>query len=170
VRLELPKRSTLQPSGETPAPFMTQSCFMGAGTPVHVFDLETGTRRPATRKDVRRLVMIQDALPHVDIVRPTVTATDQVKLRPGGNCRTAVSRKPIVHRTFPWASRCSSRDLRRSRGETALRAPNFATVYCPISRVISPLKTCAACWNGQTWHPHHAVEHGNGRRWLSSHD
>jgi trimethylamine:corrinoid methyltransferase-like protein len=43
---------------------------MGAGTPVNVFDLETGVRRPATRQDVRDLVMLQDALPQVDIVTP----------------------------------------------------------------------------------------------------
>ncbi|MGB3702882.1 MAG: trimethylamine methyltransferase family protein, partial [Anaerolineales bacterium] len=64
-------------SGNNPAPYDQRSCFMGAGTPVNVLDLDTGTRRSATRNDVRQLVTIQDALPMVDIVRPTVTATDQ---------------------------------------------------------------------------------------------
>ncbi|NIV38496.1 MAG: hypothetical protein GWN58_56495, partial [Anaerolineae bacterium] len=64
-------------SGATPAPFGHGSCFMGAGTPVNVFDLQTGARRSATRQDVRDLVCLQDALPNVDVVRPTVTATDQ---------------------------------------------------------------------------------------------
>ena len=63
--------------GINPAPYDQRSCYMGAGTPVNVLDLESGKRRTATRKDVRQLVTIQDALPHVDIVRPTVTATDQ---------------------------------------------------------------------------------------------
>jgi trimethylamine:corrinoid methyltransferase-like protein len=45
---------------ETPAPFERGPCFMGAGTPVNVFDLETGLRRPATRQDV---------LPQYEMVR-----------------------------------------------------------------------------------------------------
>ncbi len=49
---------------------------MGAGTPVNVLDLENGKRRNATHKDVCNLITLQDALPAVDIVRPTVTATD----------------------------------------------------------------------------------------------
>ena len=49
-------------SGTTPVPFGQSSCFMGAGTPVNVLDLETGERRPATRQDVRNLVRLQDAL------------------------------------------------------------------------------------------------------------
>jgi len=60
-----------------PAPYDKRSCFMGAGTPVNVLDLDTGSRRSATRQDVAQLVTIQDALPMVDIARPTVTATDQ---------------------------------------------------------------------------------------------
>ena len=50
--------------------------FMGAGTPVNVLDLEEGGRRTATWQDVRQLVTLQDALSQVDVVRPTVTATD----------------------------------------------------------------------------------------------
>ncbi|MGD9099859.1 MAG: trimethylamine methyltransferase family protein [Anaerolineae bacterium] len=63
-------------AGKEVVPF-ERSCFMGAGTPVNVFDLHTDQQRPATRQDVRDLVRLQDALPQVDIVRPTVTATDQ---------------------------------------------------------------------------------------------
>ncbi len=59
------------------AKFGIESCFMGAGTPVNVFDLKTGQHRSSTRQDVRQIVTIQDALTQVDIVRPTVTATDQ---------------------------------------------------------------------------------------------
>ncbi|UCG24573.1 MAG: trimethylamine methyltransferase family protein, partial [Chloroflexota bacterium] len=39
-------------AGATAAPYRQQSCFMGAGTPVNVFDLETSQHRPATRQDV----------------------------------------------------------------------------------------------------------------------
>ncbi|HSJ57543.1 MAG TPA: trimethylamine methyltransferase family protein, partial [Anaerolineae bacterium] len=60
-------------AGQVPAPFERGSCFMGAGTPVNVLDLDTGRRRAATRRDVRDLVALQDALPQVDIARPTVT-------------------------------------------------------------------------------------------------
>jgi len=56
--------------------FKDHSYFMGAGTPVNVQDVDTGERRAATRQDVRDFVTLQDALPQVDIVRPTVTATD----------------------------------------------------------------------------------------------
>ena len=74
----LPKNTNIyQRDGNTPAPYEERSCFMGAGTPVSVLDLESGLRRPASRLDVQQLVTIQDALPMVDIVRPAVTATDQ---------------------------------------------------------------------------------------------
>ena len=63
-------------SGSKELDLKGMSHFMGAGTPVNVQDLETGERRAATRKDVRNFVILQDALSQVDIVRPTVTATD----------------------------------------------------------------------------------------------
>ena len=62
--------------GEQLTKFGQEACFMGAGTPVNVFDLHSGEHRPSTRADVRQIVTIQDALSQVDIVRPTVTATD----------------------------------------------------------------------------------------------
>ena len=39
------------------APYDQRSCFMGAGTPVNVLDLETGQRRLATRQEVADLVV-----------------------------------------------------------------------------------------------------------------
>ena len=125
-------------AGETPTPFGSDSCFMGAGTPVSVFDLETGARRPATRQDVRDLVTLQDALPQVDIVRPTVTATDQ------GQCSDLVeiaellrcTAKPVVHRTLSSERVDAAVEMLAAvaGGEDAFRAhPNFATLYCPIS-------------------------------------
>jgi len=125
-------------AGEKPAPFERHSCFMGAGTPVNVFDLETGVRRPATRQDVRDLVTLQDALPQVDIVRPTVTATDQ------GDCSDLVeiaellrcTGKPVVHRTLSSERVDAAVEMLAAvaGGEDVFRAhPNFATLYCPIS-------------------------------------
>jgi trimethylamine--corrinoid protein Co-methyltransferase len=125
-------------AGETPVPFERGSCFMGAGTPVNVFDLETGLRRPATRRDVRNLVTLQDGLPQVDIVRPTVTATDQ------GDCSDLVeiaellrcTGKPVVHRTLSAQRVDAAVEMLAivAGGEDAFRArPNFATLYCPIS-------------------------------------
>jgi trimethylamine--corrinoid protein Co-methyltransferase len=125
-------------AGLTPAPFDHGPCFMGAGTPVNVFDLDTGVRRPATRQDVRDLVILQDALPHVDIVRPTVTATDQ------GACSDLVeiaellchTAKPVVHRTLSWERVDAAVEMLAAvaGGEDAFRArPSFATLYCPIS-------------------------------------
>ena len=125
-------------AGETPARFERGSCFMGAGTPVNVFDLRTGARRPATRQDVRDLVTLQDALPQVDIVRPTVTATDQ------GECSDLVeiaellrcTGKPVVHRTLSSERVDAAVEMLAAvaGGEEAFRArPNFATLYCPIS-------------------------------------
>jgi trimethylamine--corrinoid protein Co-methyltransferase len=111
---------------------------MGAGTPVNVLDLETGARRPATRQDVRNLVRLQDALSNVEIVRPTVTATDQ------GECSDLVeiaealrgSGKPVVHRTLAAERVDPAVEMLAAvaGGEDALRArPSFATLYCPIS-------------------------------------
>jgi trimethylamine--corrinoid protein Co-methyltransferase len=124
--------------GGTTSPFGRSYCFMGAGTPVYVLDLTTGERRPATQRDVRRLVTLQDALPQVDIARPTVTATDQ------GECSDLVeiaellrsTGKPIVHRTLSSERVDTAVEMLAivAGGEDAFRAqPNFATVYCPIS-------------------------------------
>ncbi|MEE8391214.1 MAG: trimethylamine methyltransferase family protein, partial [Anaerolineae bacterium] len=135
----LPRNVTLYDrAGETPAPFERGPCFMGAGTPVHVFDLETGEQRPATGQDVRNLVTLQDALPQVDIVRPTVTATDQ------GACSDLVeiaellrcTGKPVVHRVLSVERVDAAVEMLAAvaGGEDAFRAhPNFATLYCPIS-------------------------------------
>ena len=124
--------------GERAAPFESGPCFMGAGTPVNVFDLHTGVRRSATRQDVRSLVALQDALSQVDIVRPTVTATDQ------GDCSDLVeiaellryTAKPVVHRTLAAERVDAAVEMLAAvaGGEDAFRArPNFATLYCPIS-------------------------------------
>jgi trimethylamine--corrinoid protein Co-methyltransferase len=125
-------------TGGTPVPYFDTSCFMGAGTPVNVLDLHTGERRSSTRMDVRNLVKLQDALPEVDIVRPTVTATDQ------GECSDLVeiaellmgSSKPIVHRTLSDKRVDAAVEMLAAvaGGEDAFkRHPNFATLYCPIS-------------------------------------
>ena len=125
-------------AGETPAPLESGPCFMGAGTPVNVIDLHTGVRRPATRQDVRDLVTLQDALREVDIVRPTVTATDQ------GDCSDLVeiaellrcTEKPVVHRTLSAERVDAAVEMLAvvAGGKDTLRGrPNFATVYCPIS-------------------------------------
>jgi trimethylamine--corrinoid protein Co-methyltransferase len=125
-------------TGEIPAPYDTGSCFMGAGTPVNVLDLDSGKRRSATRQDVHNFVTIQDALPQVDIVRPTVTATD------AGECSDLVeiaelllgTTKPVVHRTLSAERVATAVEMMAAvaGGEAALRArPNFATLYCPIS-------------------------------------
>ncbi len=136
---QLPKQVKLYDrSGITPTPYDQRSCFMGAGTPVNVLDLDSGIRRSATRQDVIQLVTIQDALPMVDIVRPTVTATDQ-----GENsdlieiaellCYTS---KPIVHRVLSSDRVDAAVEMLAvvAGGEDKFRShPNFATLYCPIS-------------------------------------
>ena len=125
-------------TGEKSTQFGTFSHFMGAGTPVNVFDLNTGIRRSATRQDVRQLVTIQDALSQVDIARPTVTATDYGE--PSDLIEIAEllrnTTKPIVHRTLSpervepavemLIAVAGSEDAMRSR-------PHMATVYCPVS-------------------------------------
>jgi trimethylamine--corrinoid protein Co-methyltransferase len=125
-------------AAQTPASPERVSWFMGGGTPVHVLDLETGERRSATRRDVRNLVRLQDALPHVDVVRPTVTATDcgeasdlveMAELLRGTG-------KPVVHRTLAAERVDAAVEMLAlvAGGEEALRErPNFATLYCPIS-------------------------------------
>jgi len=121
--------------GGEPVPYDRHSCFMGGGTPVNVLDLDTGQRRPATHRDVVDLVRLQDALPGVEVVRPTVTATDR------GPCSDLVEIAELLRCTAkPGVHRCLSADrvdaavemldavsgARRSR-------PSFATLYCPIS-------------------------------------
>jgi trimethylamine--corrinoid protein Co-methyltransferase len=124
--------------GEIPAHFETDSCFMGAGTPVNVFDLHTGEHRSATRQDVRQLVTIQDALPQVDIVRPTVTATDQGDFSDLVEIAELLrnTAKLVVHRTLAAEHVDAAVEmLFNIAGDAAtFRArPFFATLYCPIS-------------------------------------
>jgi trimethylamine--corrinoid protein Co-methyltransferase len=114
------------------------SKFMGAGTPVQVLDLEEGVRRNATHTDVCNFVTLQDALPTVDIVRPTVTATDLGEHSDLVEIAELIRRtdKPIVHRTLsPERVEAAVELLATVRGGSeALRVqPNFATLYCPIS-------------------------------------
>jgi trimethylamine--corrinoid protein Co-methyltransferase len=124
--------------GEALTKFGVTPCFMGAGTPVKVFDLQSGEQRLSSRQDVRQLVTIQDALPEIDIVRPTVTATDQGDFSDIVEiaellCNTS---KPIVHRVLSpdRVSAAAKMLFAVSGGEESFRAkPNFATLYCPIS-------------------------------------
>jgi trimethylamine:corrinoid methyltransferase-like protein len=118
--------------------FGVESCFMGAGTPVNVFDLDTGVHRESTWKDVRQLVTIQDALPQVDIVRPTVTATDLGVSSDLVEIAESLlnSEKPVVHRTLSSERVDAAAEMifAVAGGAAAFREkPNFATVYCPIS-------------------------------------
>lgn len=118
--------------------FGGRSYFMGAGTPVNVFDLHSGTRRSATRQDVCQLVRLQDALPQVDIARPTVTATDQGEASDLVEIAELLRNtgKPVVHRTLAAARVEAAVQMLAAvaGGEQALRqCPNFACVYCPIS-------------------------------------
>jgi len=124
--------------GEPLKKFGVEACFMGAGTPVNVFDLDSGENRAATRWDVRNLVTIQDALPEVDIVRPTVTATDQGEFSDLVEIAELLRNtgKPVVHRTLsPDRVEAAVEMLYAvAGGEANFRAkPNFATLYCPIS-------------------------------------
>jgi len=125
-------------TGSEELDFNNGSKFMGAGTPVNVLDLENGKRRNATHQDVCNLITIQDALSNVDIVRPTVTATDLGE--PSDLVEIAEltrrTKKPIIHRTLsPERVEAAVELLTTVRGgEDALRShPNFATLYCPIS-------------------------------------
>ena len=124
--------------GEPLAQFGVESCFMGAGTPVNVFDLHAGKKCSSTRQDVRQLITIQDALSQVDIVRPTVTATDQGEISDLIEIVELLrnTTKPIVHRTLHSNHVEAAVEMlfAVSGGKDAFHAkPNFATLYCPIS-------------------------------------
>ncbi len=116
--------------GEVLTQFGVDSCFMGAGTPVNVFDLHSGEHRLSTRQDVHNLVTIQDALPQVDIVRPTVTATDQAEYADMVEISELLrnTTKPIVHRVLS--------------PEKKLYAPNLILrpYIAPLALGISPPK------------------------------
>jgi trimethylamine--corrinoid protein Co-methyltransferase len=134
--------------GQTPVPFESGSRFMGSGTPVMVFDLETGARRPSTRQDVIDMVRLEDALPNVDIVRPTMTATDVTSTETGGGNTTGDSGlveiaesfrhsgKHIAHRVLKPENvdRAVALATAVAGGEENLRQrPIFTVLYCPIS-------------------------------------
>lgn len=124
--------------GKTPVPFDEGPCFMGSGTPVMVFDLKTGERRPSTRQDVVDMVRLEDALPNVDIVRPTMTATDV----PGDSGPIEIaesfrnSGKHVVHRVLKHENveKAVALVAAVAGGESAARErPIFSVLYCPIS-------------------------------------
>jgi trimethylamine---corrinoid protein Co-methyltransferase len=124
--------------GKALSSFEIDPCFMGAGTPVNVFDLHSGEQRSATRQDVQQLVTIQDALSQVDIVRPTVTATDQGKYSDLVEIAELLrnTNKPVVHRTLSPDRVDAAVEMiyAVAGGEGTFKAkPNFATLYCPIS-------------------------------------
>ena len=50
--------------------------FMPSGTPTKILDEETGLVRSSTSEDVRRAVIVADAMPVVDILWPPVAAAD----------------------------------------------------------------------------------------------
>ncbi len=125
-------------AGQAVVPAEAGSCFMGAGTPVNVLDLHSGKRRPATRRDVQCLVALQDALPQVDVVRPTVTATDQGEYSDLVEIAELLrgTAKPAVHRTLAPERVDAAAEMLSvvAGGLDAFRAhPSFATLYCPIS-------------------------------------
>jgi trimethylamine--corrinoid protein Co-methyltransferase len=125
-------------SGQKAAPWRQRTCFMTSGSPVNVLDLETGARRLATRQDVRRLVRLQDALPQVDIVRPSVCANDygqDADLVEFAELLRGTA-KPIAHRTLSPENVDAAAELLAvvAGGAEELRArPRCMVIYCPIS-------------------------------------
>jgi trimethylamine--corrinoid protein Co-methyltransferase len=124
--------------GRTQVPFGDGPRFMGSGTPAAVFDLETGERRPSTRQDVIDMVRLEDAMPEVDIARPTMTATDAEGV--SGLVEIAESfrntDKHVVHRVLDPGNVEAAAALAAAvaGGEDAMRErPIFSTLYCPIS-------------------------------------
>jgi trimethylamine--corrinoid protein Co-methyltransferase len=124
--------------GQSTVPFNQGPRFMGSGTPVAVFDLETGERRPSTRQDVIDMVRLQDALPEVDLVRPTMSATDL----PGDSSLVEIADcfrntgKHVVHRVLKLETveRAVALAAAVVGGEETLRLrPILTVVYCPIS-------------------------------------
>jgi trimethylamine--corrinoid protein Co-methyltransferase len=129
--------------GKTPVPFQAGPRFMGSGTPVMVFDLHTDQRRPSTLQDVIDMVRLEDALPNVDIVRPTMTAVDVSGAGAEGDSGIAEiaeafrnSGKHLVHRVLKPENVETAAALAAAvaDGEDALRQrPVFSVLYCPIS-------------------------------------
>jgi trimethylamine--corrinoid protein Co-methyltransferase len=125
-------------NGEANLSFSKGSHFMGAGTPVNVFDLESEVKRSATRNDVCNLVLLQDGLTQVDIVRPTVTANDQGEFSGLVEIAEMIrhTSKPMVHRTLKDEQVDPAVELLAlaAGGAEELRSKSrFATLYCPIS-------------------------------------
>ncbi len=138
-----PDLKLYQRDGETPVPFEAGPRFMGSGTPVMVFDLHTGERRPSTLQDVINMVRLEDALPNVDIVRPTMTAVDVSQAIAEGDSGVVEiaesfrnSGKHLVHRVLrpENVEKAAALAAAVAGGEDALRQrPVFSVLYCPIS-------------------------------------
>lgn len=134
-----PKNLALyQRDGRTPVPFEEGPRFMGSGTPTTVFDLETGQRRPSTRQDVVDMVRLLDALPEVDIIRPTMTATDVEGISSLVEIAESFrnSGKHVVHRVLEpeFVEPAIELAAAVAGGEDSLLArPIFTALYCPIS-------------------------------------
>jgi trimethylamine--corrinoid protein Co-methyltransferase len=103
-----------------------------------VFDLHSGQRRPSKRQDVIDMVRLEDGLPNVDIVRPTMTATDvegdSGLVEIAESFRT--SGKHLVHRVLKPENVEAAVALAAAvaGGEEVLRRrPILTVLYCPIS-------------------------------------
>lgn len=53
-----------------------QTFFSQDGCAAHTLDFETGARRQSLKQDIEKMALISDALEAVDIITPTVSATD----------------------------------------------------------------------------------------------
>jgi len=116
----------------------TGTRFMPSGTGVAVFDSKSGVRRDSRAADVRDLVRLQEALKHVDIARPVVTALEFEQNSDLVECYISMryTRKPFMHRTLSETNACGlvRMGVLLAGGDEELRQrPPFAVVYCPKS-------------------------------------
>jgi len=119
--------------------FNATTRFMTSGTGVGILDSVTNQRRDSTSRDVENLVKIQNALEHVDIVRPMVTATDYppdysdlIEFYYTFKYTT----KPIIHRTINPENISAVMEMAQiiAGGSATLeKTPIFGVVYCPLS-------------------------------------
>jgi trimethylamine--corrinoid protein Co-methyltransferase len=117
----------------------TRRHFMPSGTGVAVFDETNRRRRSSTIADVEKFVRLCQQLPHVDITRPVVTATDRPALMSDlFEFLTAFryTTKHVHHRVLrPQNVKpiMSMAEVLANGRDELRRRPLFSVCYCPTS-------------------------------------
>ncbi len=115
-----------------------ETLFMPSGSGIFLLDRFSGERRAATSQDIKELLLLQEELDQIDIVRPMVTANDYETNGDLVECYLCMrhTHKPFLHRVLAPENSDALLEMAGvvAGGKDALKEhPFFFVVYCPKS-------------------------------------